>query len=133
MRSIALRASRAAAGMYSASCPSASSALGSHMSPRGWRATSPGAAVSDALLDPVARGRVVDRLDLAALQVGSGPLQALPPPVRVQQGLGLVEDPLVFDGLGHGSRLSPGPPRTPDRSVTDLGHDAPAAARAGDS
>ena len=29
---------------------------------------------------------MVDRLDPAALQVGSGPLQALPPPVRVQQG-----------------------------------------------
>jgi hypothetical protein len=31
-------------------------------------------------------GAMVDRLDPAALQVGSGPLQALPPPVRVQQG-----------------------------------------------
>src|SRR6476660_3772918 len=85
MRSIASRASRAAAGMYSASCSSASSARGSHMSPRGWRPTSPGAAVSDALLDPVARGRVVDR-----------------------QGLGLVEDPVVWDGLGHGLTVSPG-------------------------
>jgi Nucleotidyl transferase AbiEii toxin, Type IV TA system len=76
------------------------------MSPRGWRPTSPGAAVSDALLDPVARGRVVDRLDLAALQVGNDPLQALPPPIHVQQGLGLVEDPVVFDGLGHGLSVS---------------------------
>jgi len=72
------------------------------MSPRGWRPTSPGATVSDALLDPVARGCVVDRLDLAALQVGSGPLQALPPPVHVQQGPGLVEDPVIAGGLGHG-------------------------------
>src|SRR6266478_3363392 len=108
MRSIASRASHAAAGMYSASCSSASSALGSHMSPRGWRPTSLGAAVSDALLDPVARGRVVDRLDLAALQIGNDPLQALPPPIHVQQGLGLVEDPVVFDGLGHGLRVAPG-------------------------
>src|SRR6266567_2729883 len=76
MRSIASRASRAAPGMYSASCPSVSSALGSHMSPRGRRPTSPGAAVSDALLDPVARGR--------------------------------VEDPVVFDGLGHDLTVSPG-------------------------
>src|SRR5713101_1914308 len=106
MRSIASSASRAATGMYSASCSSTSSARGSHVSPRGWRPTSPGAAVSDALLDPVAHGRVVDRLDLAALQVGNDPLQALPPPVRVQQGLGLVEDPVVFDGLGHGLRVS---------------------------
>jgi hypothetical protein len=29
----------------------------------------------DALLDPVVRGRVVDRLDLAALQVGNDQLQ----------------------------------------------------------
>jgi hypothetical protein len=78
------------------------------MSPRGWRATSPGAAVSDALLDPVARGRVVDRLDLAALQVGNDQVQALPPPIHVEQGLGLVEDPVVFDGLGHSLRVSPG-------------------------
>jgi hypothetical protein len=47
------------------------------MSPRGWRPTSPGAAVSDALLDPVARGRVVDRLDLAALQVGNDAARVL--------------------------------------------------------
>lgn len=103
MRSIASRASRAAAGMYSASCSSAASVLGSHVSPRGWRPTSPGAAVSDAPLDPVARGRVPDRLDLAALQVGNDQLQALPPPIHVEQGLGLVKDPVVFDGLGHGS------------------------------
>src|SRR5437764_1436129 len=101
MRSIASRASRAAAGMYSASCSSASSACGSHMSPRGRRPTSPGAAVSDALLDPLARGRVVDRMNLAVLKVGNDPLQALPPPIHVQQGLGLVEDPVVLDGLGH--------------------------------
>jgi hypothetical protein len=78
------------------------------MSPRGWRPTSPGAAVSDALLDPVPRGHVVDRLDLAALQVGKIQVQALPPTVHVEQGLGLVEDPVVFDGLGHGLRVSPG-------------------------
>src|SRR5690349_19082215 len=108
MRSIASRASRAAAGMYSASCPSASSALGSHVSRRGWRPTSLGAAVSDALLDPVARGGLVDRLDRAALQVGDDLFQALPPPVHVQQGLGLVEDPVVLDGLGHGLSVSPG-------------------------
>jgi len=53
------------------------------------------------LLDPVACDRVVNRLDLAALQVGSDPLQALPPPIHVQQGLGLVEAPVVFDGLRH--------------------------------
>jgi hypothetical protein len=35
---------------------------------------------------------VTDRLDPAALQVGNGQLQALPPPIHVQQGLGLVED-----------------------------------------
>src|SRR6266496_982405 len=108
MRSIASRASRAAPGMYSASCPSVSSALGSHMSPRGRRPTSPGAAVSDALLDPVARGRVVDRLELAAVKVGNDQLQALPPSIHIQQGLGLVEDPVVFDGLGHDLTVSPG-------------------------
>src|SRR6266496_3434916 len=85
MRSIASRASRAAAGMYSASCSSASSARGSHMSRRGWRVTSPGTAVSDVLLDPVARGGLVDRLDLAALQVGNDLVQALPPAVHVEQ------------------------------------------------
>jgi len=47
-------------------------------------------------------GAMVDRLDPAALQVGSGPLQALPPPVHVQQGPGLVEDPVIAGGLGHG-------------------------------
>jgi hypothetical protein len=66
-----------------------------------------GAAVSDVLLDPFARGRVVDRLDPAALQVGNDSLQALPPPINVQQGLGLVEDPVVSYGLGHGLRVSP--------------------------
>src|SRR5262249_4834285 len=114
MRSIATRASRTAAGMYSASCSSVSSALGSHVSRRGWRATSPGAAVSDALLDPVPRGGLVDRRDLAAVQVGHDQVHALPPPVPVQhslcllQGLGLVEDPVVVDGLGHSPSVSPG-------------------------
>src|SRR6266567_2591586 len=42
------------------------------------------------------------------LQVGNDPLQALPPPIHVQQGLGLVEDPVVFDGSGHDLRVSPG-------------------------
>jgi hypothetical protein len=55
----------------------------SRMSTRGWRPTSRGAAVSDALLDPVARSRVVDRLDLAAMQAGNDLLQALPPPIHV--------------------------------------------------
>src|SRR5215472_8780381 len=121
MRSIASRASRAAAGMYSASCSSASSACGSHVSRRGWRATSPGAAVSDALLDPVPRGGLVDRRDLAAVQVGHDQVQAFPPSVHVQQGLGLVEDPVVFDGVGHGLSVSPGPARTPDHHGTDPG------------
>ena len=62
------------------------------MSPRDWQPASPGAAVSDALLDLFTRGRVTDMLDPAALQVGNGQLQALPPPIHVQQGLGLVED-----------------------------------------
>src|SRR5437868_13735015 len=100
MRSIASRASRAAAGMYSASCSNASSARGSHVSRRGWRVTSPGAAVSDALLDPVARGGLVDRLDLAALQAGNDLVQALPPAGHVEQALGLGEDPAGWDGLG---------------------------------
>jgi len=77
------------------------------MSPRDWQPASPGAAVSDALLDPVARGRVADRLDSAALQAGNGQLQALPPPIHVQQGFGLVEEPVVFDGSGHGLTVSP--------------------------
>jgi len=46
----------------------------------------PGAAVSDALLDPVARGRVADRLDPAALLAGNDQLQAPPPLIHVQQG-----------------------------------------------
>jgi hypothetical protein len=62
------------------------------------------------LLDPVARGRVVDRLYLAALQVGSDSIQALPAAIHVQQSLGLVEDPVAFGGSGHGLRLSPGRP-----------------------
>src|SRR6185437_1542314 len=99
MRSIASRASRAAAGMYPASCSSASSARGSHASMRGWRATSPGAAVPDALLDPVARGGLADRRDRAAVQVGHDQVQALAPTVHVEQGLGLVEVPVVFDRL----------------------------------
>jgi hypothetical protein len=41
------------------------------MSLRDWQPTSSGATVSDALLDPVARGRVAGRLDLAALQAGN--------------------------------------------------------------
>jgi hypothetical protein len=69
---------------------------------------SPGAAISDALLDPVARGRVVDRLDLAALQAGNDQLQALPPPIHVQQGLGLVENPVAFGGSEHDPTVSPG-------------------------
>jgi hypothetical protein len=68
----------------------------SRMSTRGWRPTSRGAAVSDALLDPVARGRAVDRLDPAALQAGNDLFQALPPPVRIEQGRGLGENPVVF-------------------------------------
>src|SRR5258705_3504702 len=96
MRSIASRASRAAAGMYPASCSSASSALGSHVSRRGWRPTSPGAAVSDALLDPVARGGLVDPLDPAALPGGDDLLHALPPPLPVPHGLWLLEDPIVL-------------------------------------
>jgi hypothetical protein len=74
---------------------------------RGWRPTSPGAAVPGALPDPVARGRVAGRLDLAALQAGNGPIQALPPPIDVQQGLGLVEDPVVF-GVGKVDHLELG-------------------------
>jgi hypothetical protein len=77
-------------------------------------APSRGAAISEVLLDPVARGRVVDRLYLAALQVGSDSIQALPAAIHVQQSLGLVEDPVAFGGSGHGLRLSPG--RPPDRS-----------------
>ena len=42
-----------------------------------------GAAVSDALLDPVARGHVVDEADLAALEVGNNLLQTLPSPVHI--------------------------------------------------
>src|SRR6185312_8874576 len=114
MRSLASRASRAAAGMYSASCSSASNARGSHASVRGWRATSPGTAVPDALLDPGARGGLADGRDRAAVQVGHDQVQALPPTVPVEQGPGLVEDPVVFDRLGHGC-VSPGPGGTPDR------------------
>jgi len=69
---------------------------------------SPGAAVSDALLNPLAHGRVADRPDRAALQTGNDQLQALPPRIRVQQGLGLVEDPVAFDSSGDGLTISPG-------------------------
>jgi hypothetical protein len=48
------------------------------------------------LLDPLARGRLVDGLDPAALQVGNDLFQVLPPPTHVQQGLGLGQDPAVF-------------------------------------
>src|ERR1700751_5542865 len=83
------------------------------MSPRDWQPTSPGAAISDALLDPFPRGRVADRLDLAAPQAGHDQLQALPPPIHVQQGLGLAEDPVAFDGSGHSSdSIARSPPRT---------------------
>jgi hypothetical protein len=51
---------------------------------------------------------VAGRLDLADLQAGNDLLQALPPPIHVQQGLGLAEDPVVFDGSGHGLTISPG-------------------------
>src|SRR5690348_17392596 len=77
------------------------------MSPRDRQPTSPGAAVPDALLDPVPRGRVADSLDPAAPQAGHGQLQALPPPIHVQQGLGLAGDPVAFDGSGHGLTVSP--------------------------
>jgi hypothetical protein len=65
-------------------------------------------AVPDTLLNPFARGCVADRLDLAALQVGNDQVQALSSPVRIEQGLGLVEDPVICGGLGHGQRISPG-------------------------
>jgi hypothetical protein len=70
------------------------------MSPRDWQPASPGAAVSDALLDPFARGRVADRLDPAVPQAGHDQLQALPPPIHVQQGLGLVKDPSHLRRIG---------------------------------
>ena len=68
---------------------------------------SPGTAVSDALLDPFTRGRVADRLDLAALQGGNDQFQALPPPIHIEQGLGLIEDLVVSGGSGHGLTISP--------------------------
>jgi hypothetical protein len=61
-----------------------------------------GVALLDALLDPHASSGVTDRLDLAALKVGNDLLQALPPSIHVQQGLGLIEDPVVCYGMGHG-------------------------------
>jgi hypothetical protein len=42
-----------------------------------------GAAVLDALLHLLADGRVVYRLDPAALQVSNDPLQALAPPIHL--------------------------------------------------
>ena len=119
MRSIASRASRAAAGMY----PALLERVQRSWFPReraGWRATSPGAAVPDALLDPVARGGLADGRDRAAVQVGRDQVQALPPTVPVEQGPGLVEDPVVFDRLGHGC-VSPGPGGTPDHRGAGAG------------
>ena len=66
--------------------------------------TSRGAAVSDALPDPVARGRVVDRLDLAALQVGNDQLQALPGTWRSAACKMISEFPKLSQ-----ARLGPGP------------------------
>lgn len=88
------------------------------ISPGQWRLPEPkaslaGMAVPDAFLDLVARGHVIDRPDLAALEAGNNPLQTLPSPVHVQQGLSLVECPVVFGRSGHGlSVLSP--PRLED-------------------
>jgi hypothetical protein len=52
-------------------------------------------AVSDALLDLLACSVVVHRLHLAALEAVNDPLQALSPPIPVQQRFGLLEDPVV--------------------------------------
>jgi hypothetical protein len=85
-----------------------------HMSPRGGRVTSLGAVLLDDLLDLGACCLVIDRLDFAALKVGSNQFQLLPQPIHLQQGLGLVKDPLVIcHGLGHDPRLAPG--RMPGR------------------
>ena len=81
------------------------------------RRAAAGAAVSDALLDPVARRRVADRLDLAVLQVGNDLLQALPPPSPCLAGPRPRRDPVVFDGSGHGLTVST---RSPPRAVHDL-------------
>ena len=78
----------------------ASSASRFSVSPRGWRVTLPGAGVPDAVLDPVAGGHLVNRLDLASLKAGNNLLQPPPATVHIQQGLGLVEDPVVFDRFG---------------------------------
>jgi hypothetical protein len=67
------------------------------------------------------RGGLVDRRDRAAVQVGQNQVQALPPTVPVEQGPGLVEDPVVFDRLGHGFTVSPGPGGTPDHRGAGAG------------
>jgi hypothetical protein len=76
----------------------------SHISAK-LRSTSPRAAALDALLDSVTRRRMVDRLDLAALEVSGNPLQTLPSSIHIQQGLGFVKDPIIFGGLPHGGSL----------------------------
>jgi hypothetical protein len=60
-----------------------------------------GAAISDTLLDPVARGHVVDGADLAALKAGNNLLQTLPSPVHIQQVLSLVEGPVLAGESRH--------------------------------
>lgn len=57
-----------------------------------------GAAVCYTLLDAAARDGMNDGLDRADLQVGRGYFQPFPPSIRVQQILGLIEDPVVSDG-----------------------------------
>jgi hypothetical protein len=78
------------------------------MSPAGLAAHVTGCGVLGCASRSVPARCVADRLDLAAPQAGHDQLQALPPPIHVQQGLGLVKDPVAFGGSGHGLRAWPG-------------------------
>jgi hypothetical protein len=86
--------------------------------PASWRPTSPGAAVSDVLLDPLARwrGQQAGPCRFAGRQ---RPVPGAPPPIHVQQGLGLVENPVVFYGLGHELRASPARPELRPTKLRD--------------
>ena len=77
--------------------PSAFSALSSHMSPE-----------TGSPRHQVRWSRMRFSIRSRALAWPTGWILPLPPPIHVQEGLGFVEDPVVFDGSGHGLRVSPG-------------------------